>query len=52
METLRTFGLVIPLLIFALSLGGPARALPIEGDFNIEFTQTSPEAAVEILRNE
>ena len=44
METLRTFGLVIPLLIFALSLGGPARALPIEGDFNIEFTQTTPGA--------
>ena len=42
MKTLRTLGLLASLAIFALTMAGPARALPFEGDFNITFFQSFP----------
>ena len=46
MKTLRALALLSLLAIFAISMAGPARALPIlEGDFNITFNQVDPSSA-------
>ena len=42
MKTVHTIGFLMSLAIFTLSMAGPARALPIMGEFNITFNQTLP----------